>query len=69
MAKKPPPSPDATPPGKPRGQSLRWSAADIERLATVGPQDVAAAHAEFRRHAPKRFKGLLQAKRTAKEKL
>jgi hypothetical protein len=56
------PTTDATPAGKPRGQSLRWTEADIERLATVGPDDLRAAHANFRRLAPARYKGLLGAK-------
>lgn len=58
MAKKPS---QAT--GKPRGQSLRWTAADIEQLSKVGPEDMAAANAAFRRFAPKKFKTLLNARK------
>jgi hypothetical protein len=41
------------------GQALDWSAAEVDRLATVTPEDVAAARATFRLPAPKRARRLL----------
>jgi hypothetical protein len=50
------------PPGRPVGRTARWSAADLYRLARVGPEDVAAAKAEFRRLAPRSVRKLLDRK-------
>ena len=50
-------------PTKPRGESLKWTAAQIDELSKVGPGDITAARAYFRRLAPKPFKSLLDAKK------
>ena len=58
---------DSNAEGKPRGKSLRWTQADIDNLAKVGPEDVTSANAAFRRFAPKKFKTLLSAKKAPRQ--
>lgn len=57
MAKQP------KPPGKPVGQALEWSDEEIDRLATITPEDIAAAKSHAERLMPKRVKPLLKAKK------
>ena len=49
-------------PVKPVGPPLNWSAADMERNATITEEDKAAARAYWRRLAPRGLKRLLDAK-------
>lgn len=44
------------------GKPLDWPDGEIDRLADVTPEDVAAAKAVYRRLAPKRAKRLLDAR-------
>jgi hypothetical protein len=46
----------------PVGRAIRWTAADIERLAEITPEDIASAKAQFNRLAPRKLRGLLDAK-------
>ena len=43
------------------GRAIRWTEADLDRLARVTPEDVAAAKAMFDRLAPPKLRGLLDA--------
>jgi hypothetical protein len=58
MAKRKQPQPRV----KPIGKALRWTDEDIARLAEVTPEDIACAKAEFNRLAPRKLRGLLDAK-------
>lgn len=53
----------AKPKAKPQGKAVDWTDAEIERLAEVTPEDVAAAKAHWKRLAPKRAKRLLDARK------
>jgi hypothetical protein len=48
---------------KPVGHAIRWTAADVARLADITAEDVAAAKAQVVRLAPKRVRAMLDAKR------
>lgn len=53
---------EPSPPAKPKGHSLGWGEAEIASLSAVGPEDIASARALWRRTAPKRLAGLLDAR-------
>lgn len=44
--------------GKIVGHAVEWSTADIERISSITPEDIAVAKAIYRRLAPKRIKRL-----------
>ena len=46
-----------------RGRPLRLSPAQIAELARITESDVAAAREFWRRHAPRKFRNLLDARR------
>ena len=48
-------------PGKPVGRAIRWSDEELDRLATVSDEDIAAAKSHAERLMPKRVKPLLKA--------
>lgn len=54
-------------PGKPVGQALAWTDADLDRLAEITPEDITSAKAHAERLMPKKLKPLLKAKKRAKE--
>src|SRR5688500_314019 len=58
-----PPPPPKPPKRVPPGPSLGWGPAEIAKLSEVGPEDLTAAHAHWRRLASKKFKTLLAAKK------
>jgi hypothetical protein len=59
MAERKPPAKASKIVGKP----LDWSDAEIDRLAEITHEDVAAAKATYRRLAPKKAKRLLDARK------
>lgn len=48
---------------KPRGEALNLTPEEIAKAAEIGPGDIAAARAHFKRLAPKKFKNLLDARK------
>ena len=46
---------------RPRGKAIRWTEADLDRLAQVSPEDVEEAKVAYRKDAPTRYRDLLDA--------
>lgn len=50
----------------PVGDPIPWTEADIERLSNVTEEDKAAGKAFWRRQAPRKLKGIVDAKKSEK---